>query len=135
MEDFISKIKDYLAIINENIKDIDEKLIDFATLEVIDRVKLYLRRDDIETLNIERMLAQIINNGLKKSIKEMGTLEPNRAINSISDNGQSISYANVITNYFTTASDNEMFTGFSSVMARYRRVKVVNPQEYEISNS
>lgn len=130
MDDRIAKIKKYLEILNKNIKDIDESVISFTIGEVIDRVQLYLRREDIPE-KLERILANVINTGIKKAIKDIDNLEPDRAINSISDNGQSISYANAITNYFTVASDNELFSGFTSVMARYRRIKVVNSREYE----
>ena len=55
-------------------------------------------------------------------------------INSISDNGQSISYANEVTRYFTTVSDEELFTGFTSLLSRYRRIKVVYPNNNEAEN-
>jgi ABC-type uncharacterized transport system substrate-binding protein len=57
-----------------------------------------------------------------------------RAISSVSDNGQSVSYANEVTRYFATASDDELFTGFTALLSRYRRVKVVYPTNDENSD-
>lgn len=131
----VARIKEYLTIINKNIVDIEKDnkgLIDFCINEVGDRVSLYLNSDTIPT-KVERMLANIINTGLKKCLKEIelsneGTNAVDQAISSISDNGQSISYANEVTKYFTTVSDEELFTGFSTILSRYRRVKVVYPK-------
>ena len=138
MDEIIAKIKEYLKIINANIDKIETdnpKLIDFAIGEVLDRVQLYLNSETIPT-KLERILANIVNTGLKKCLKEINiSNEDNTAIDqvvtSISDNGQSISYANEVTKYFTTVSDEELFTGFTSLLSRYRRVKVVYPKNNE----
>lgn len=129
MDEIIAKIKEYLLIINPNVEDDD--LLDFVIGEVIDRVQLYLNSDTIPT-RLERILANIVNTGLAKanaSISNNG--EVDQVITSISDNGQSISYANEVRKYFTTASDEELFTGFTALLSRYRRVKVVYPAKNE----
>lgn len=133
MDDIIAKIKEYLNIINPNTKTMDESLVLFCINEVIDRVQLYLNSDTIPT-KLERILASIVNNGLKRCLKDIElSSDDNTAVDqvvtSISDNGQSISYSNEITNYFTSTADNELFTGFESLLSRYRRVKVVYPKE------
>lgn len=135
MDETVAKITEYLKIINTNIDNIDEKLIEFSIYEVLDRVQLYLCSDTIPT-KLERILASIVNNGLKRCLKEIelskeDSTSTDQVITSISDNGQSISYANEITKYFTTASDEELFTGFSSLLSRYRRIKVVYPKKDE----
>lgn len=135
MDEIIAKIKEYLKIINKNIDAIDKEnkgLVDFVIEEVLDRVQLYLNSETIPT-KLERILANIVNNGLKKCLKDIEiSSEDNTAVDqvvtSISDNGQSISYANEVTKYFTTVSDEELFTGFTSLLSRYRRVKVVYPK-------
>lgn len=142
MDDIIANIKKYLKIINNNIDTIEEKnkgLLDFAIGEVLDRVQLYLNSDTIPT-KLERILANIVNTGLKKCLKEIeiskeDNTSVDQVVTSISDNGQSISYANEVTKYFTTASDEELFTGFSTLLSRYRRVKVVYPKINEETNS
>ena len=134
----IANIKKYLNIINKNIEVIEkanEGLVDFAIAEVLDRVQLYLNSETIPT-KIERILANIVNNGLKRCLKDISiSSEDNTAVDqvitSISDNGQSISYANEVTKYFTSVSDEELFTGFSQLLSRYRRVKVVYPANNE----
>lgn len=135
MDEIIAKIKEYLKIINNNIDNIEKEnkgLVDFAIGEVLDRVQLYLNSETIPT-KLERILANIVNTGLKKCLKDIEiSSEDNTAVDqvvtSISDNGQSISYANEVTKYFTTVSDEELFTGFTSLLSRYRRVKVVYPK-------
>ena len=142
MDEIIAKIKEYLKIINKNIDAIEKEnkgLLDFCIGEVLDRVQLYLNSETIPT-KLERILANIVNNGLKKSLKDIEiSSEDNTAVDqvvtSISDNGQSISYANEVTKYFTTASDEELFTGFTGLLSRYRRVKVVYPKNNETKNS
>ncbi len=138
MDEIIANVKKYLKIINKNIDNIEkenEGLVDFAINEVLDRVQLYLNSDTIPT-KLERILANIVNNGLKRCLKEIEiSKEDNTAVDqvvtSISDNGQSISYVNEVTNYFTTVSDEELFTGFSGLLSRYRRIKVVYPKNNE----
>ena len=129
MDEIIAKIKEYLQIINPSIQDND--LLDFVIGEVLDRVQLYLNSDTIPT-RLERILANIVNTGLAKanaSISNNG--EVDQVITSISDNGQSISYANEVKQYFATATDDELFSGFAGLLSRYRRVKVVYPANNE----
>lgn len=142
MDEVIANIKKYLKIINKNIETIEKDnkgLVDFAIDEVIDRTQLYLNCETIPT-KLERILAGVVNNGLKKCLKDIEISKEDssavdKVVSSISDNGQSISYANEVTNYFTTASDEELFTGFSSLLSRYRRIKVVYPKSNDEQNS
>lgn len=135
MDDIIANIKKYLKIINKNIDAIEKDnkgLLDFVIAEVVDRVQLYLNSETIPT-KLERILANIVNTGLKKSLKDIelsneDNTAVDRVVTSISDNGQSISYANEVTKYFSTVSDDELFTGFTGLLSRYRRVTVVYPK-------
>lgn len=127
----VEKIKTNLKIINRKIDQIEKNnpdLIEFVIQTTIDRVELYLGCELPEKL--ERILSQVVNNGLKKCLKEIEISEEDdtavdQVITSISDNGQSISFANETIKYFTTSSDEELFTGFTSLLSRYRRIKVV----------
>ena len=138
MDEMYANIKNYLKIINKNVDEIEqnsEGLIDFVIGEVTDRVMLYLNSETIPE-KIERILANIVNTGLTRCQKTIertkeGALDVDRAVSSISDNGQSISYANEVTRYFTTANDDELFTGFTNLLNRYRRVTVVYPKSNE----
>ena len=132
MDDIIANIKKYLKILNPNTETMDGELVNFAIAEVLDRVQLYLNSETIPT-KLERILANIVNTGLKKCLTEIeiskeDSTAVNRVVTSISDNGQSIQYANEVTKYFTSVSDEELFTGFTSLLSRYRRVKVVYPK-------
>lgn len=133
----IARIKEYIHIINPSVVIEDNDLLDFCINEVGDRVQLYLNSDTIPTI-IERIIAKIINTGLikcQRDIELSSEGQVDRAINSVSDNGQSISYANEVTKYFTNANDEELFSGFTSLLSRYRRVKVVYPKNNDESNS
>lgn len=136
MEKTVNTIKQYLKIINPNVDKIESDnkgLIDFVIAEVLDRVQIYLCTDTLPN-KLERILANIVNVGLKKSLKNIELANEDntaieQAVSSVSDNGQSISFANEITKYFTNASDEELFTGFTDLLKRYRRVKVVYPKD------
>lgn len=142
MDETKAKIKEYLKIINANIDEVDQTntgLLDFVIGETLDRVQLYLNCETIPA-KLERILANIVNTGLARCLKTLERTKNNvadvdRAISSVSDNGQSVSYANEVTRYFTTASDDELFTGFTALLSRYRRVKVVYTSNNEKGNS
>ena len=121
------KIKNYLKIINPNIQ-VDDDIIIFSIEEVFDRLTLYLNRDDISE-NLDRLIGKIVNANIKKCIRDIELAKNNEVdsfVTSVEDNGQKISYSSELVNYFSTKSDNEIFTGFTSLLSRYRRVKVVN---------
>ena len=136
MDEQIAKSKEYLTILNkdiDSIEDTNDGLIDFVIAETLDRVQLYLNSETIPS-KLERILANIVNTGLTKALATITATsngEVDQVVTSISDNGQSISYANEIKRYFTTASDDELFTGFTSLLSRYRRVTVVYPKTNE----
>lgn len=131
-------IRKYLKILNKNISEIEKDnpgLVDFCINEVLDRVQLYLNSEIIPT-KLERILAEIVNTGLSKTLKKIQLSNEDitavdLAVTSISDNGQSISYSNEVIKYFTTSTDEELFSGFSSLLSRYRRIKVVYPKNNE----
>ena len=132
MDEMVAKIKEYLKILDPNIEDNDD-LLDFVIRETLDRVQLYLNSETIPEI-LTRVLARMINTCLKKVNEEISSSD-NQVISSISDNGQSISYANEVKKYFTSATDEELFSGFTSILSRYRRVKVVYPKDDETENS
>lgn len=77
LEALVAAIRKNLKIINHNVDRIDTEnpeLIDFTIEEVIDRVLLYLNREDMP-LKLERILAKIVNTGLKRSLKDISVSE------------------------------------------------------------
>lgn len=128
MEELKNNVKKYLKIINSKYGELDEDFVDFLIDETLDRVSLYLNSETIPN-KLERIIAGVVNNGLSKFNTE------NLVISSLSDNGQSITYTNEVKKYFSTSSDEELFTGFTSLLNRYRRIKVVYPETNENGNS
>jgi hypothetical protein len=117
-----TRIKEYAKLLNDKIEDGD--LLDFVTLEVKDRVLVYLN-DEILDTKLERIVARIVSGVFTESLESKdGELEHN--ISSVSDNGQTISYSDKVKSYLVSTDDSELFSGFSKLLAPYRRVNVAS---------
>ena len=117
-----TRIKEYAKLLNDKIEDGD--LLDFVTLEVKDRVLVYLNDDELDA-KLERIVARIISGVFTESLESKdGELEHN--ISSVSDNGQTISYSYKVKSYLVSTDDSELFSGFSKLLAPYRRVNVAS---------
>jgi hypothetical protein len=117
-----SRIKEYAKLLNNKIEDGD--LLDFVTLEVKDRVLVYLNDEVLDT-KLERIVARIVSGVFTESLESKdGELEHN--ISSVSDNGQTISYSDKVKSYLVSTDDSELFSGFSKLLAPYRRVNVAS---------
>ena len=117
-----TRIKEYAKILNDKIEDGD--LLDFVTLEVKDRVLVYLNDEKLDT-KLERIVARIVSGVFTESLESKdGELEHN--ISSVSDNGQTISYSDKVKSYLVSTDDSELFSGFSKLLAPYRRVNVAS---------
>lgn len=115
-----TRIKEYAKLLNDKIEDGD--LLDFVTLEVKDRVLVYLNDEVLDT-KLERIVARIVSGVFTESLESKdGELEHN--ISSITDNGQTISYSDKVKSYLVSTDDSELFSGFSKLLAPYRRVNV-----------
>lgn len=120
------QIEDYAKKLNSTITDDDSNLLDFVVSEVADRVMLYLNDDHIDE-QLNRVIARIVSGIFNQTKASQSSSSPDLAISSVSDNGQSVSYANEVANYLSTTTDNELFTGFETLLNRYRRINVVSP--------
>ena len=117
-----TRIKEYAKLLNDKIEDGD--LLDFVTLEVKDRVLVYLNDETLDT-KLERIVARIVSGVFTESLESKdGELEHN--ISSVSDNGQTISYSDKVKSYLVSTDDSELFSGFSKLLAPYRRVNVAS---------
>ena len=117
-----TRIKEYAKLLNDKIEDGD--LLDFVTLEVKDRVLVYLNDEVLDT-KLERIVARIVSGVFTESLESKdGELEHN--ISSVSDNGQTISYSDKVKSYLVSTDDTELFSGFSKLLAPYRRVNVAS---------
>lgn len=121
------QIEDYAKKLNSTITDDDSDLLDFVVSEVADRVILYLNDDHIDE-QLNRVIARIVSGIFNQTKASQSSSSPDLAISSVSDNGQSVSYANEVVNYLSTTTDNELFTGFETLLNRYRRINVVSPE-------
>lgn len=120
-------IEDYAKKLNSTIAEDDGDLLDFVVSEVADRVMLYLNDDHIDE-QLNRVIARIVSGIFNQTKASQSSSSPDLVISSVSDNGQSVSYANEVANYLSTTTDNELFTGFETLLNRYRRINVVSPE-------
>ena len=117
-----TRIKNYAKLLNSRIED--GELLDFVTLEVLDRVLVYLNDNTLDQ-KLERIVARIVSGVFAESQESLdGELSHN--ISSISDNGQTISYSEKVKSYLVSTDDEELFSGFSKLLAPYRRVNVAS---------
>ncbi len=117
-----TRIKNYAKLLNNEIEDGD--LLDFVVLEVVDRVLIYLNDKELDE-RLERVVARIVSGIFTESVEtENGQLS--HGISSISDNGQTISYSDKVKSYLVSSDDTELFSGFSKLLAPYRRVNVAS---------
>lgn len=122
MEEQVQRIKGYVkqfTTINQG----EESLLEYSIEAVIDRLLLFL---GVKELNkqFERVVADVVSKVFHKYKKDQ-TTGPTAQIQTISDNGQSITYASEMRNYLMTASDNELFFGVIDLLKVYRKPKVV----------
>ena len=126
-EEQIARIAENVKIVNKTITDYYFDLLDYVIKEVIDRALLYLNHEDLD-VRFERVIVNIVDGIFRKYKISINNGEVEMGISSASDNGQSVSYFNEVKNYLTTASDNELFGGFVSLLSRYRSIKVVTSE-------
>jgi len=117
-----TRIKNYAKLLNNRIED--GELLDFVTLEVLDRVLVYLNDSTLDQ-KLERIVARIVS-GVFAESQESSDGELSHNISSISDNGQTISYSEKVKSYLVSTDDEELFSGFSKLLAPYRRVNVAS---------
>ena len=122
-EEQLTRIKTYTTTINSTITDAN--LLDYVAKEVCERVLIYLNADTLDE-SLERIVARIVSGIFNQTKTNQNSSEPDLAVSSMSDNGQSVSFSENLKNYLATTDDNELFSGFSKLLARYRRINVVS---------
>ena len=122
----LDRIKGYVKAIDNAASDASANaLLEYCINEVYDRVLLYLNDTTLDEA-LERVVARIVSGIFNQTTNSKTSTESDQAISSVSDNGQSVSFSNEIKNYLATTEDNELFAGFSKLLARYRRINVVS---------
>ena len=126
-DQFISKLKEKLKVVNSITENND--LVDFLSLEMADRLSLYLNLDTTNRLQYDERLVSIsvrvVSSLLQETKDKVAGSSTETKIQSISDNGQTITFSNVAKNYIATASDSELFGGVANILKPYRRCNVV----------
>ena len=130
-DQFISKLKEKLKAINIAIDNAENNaLVDFLALEMADRLSLYLNLDTTNKLQFDERLVSIsvrvVSSLLQEAKDKIAGSSTETKIQSISDNGQTITFSNIAKNYIVTASDNELFGGVANILKPYRRCNVVS---------
>lgn len=120
----IARLKAYTILVNAS-AEADDELLVFVVEEILDRVRLYLNRDDVPVI-VERPLAKVIASIFNKYKNTVASNDVETQISSVSDNGQSVSYSNSVKSYLTTSSDDELFTGVNELLKRYRGLHFVS---------
>ena len=127
-DQFISKLKEKLKVVNSITENND--LVDFLSLEMADRLSLYLNLDTTNRLQYDERLVSIsvrvVSSLLQETKDKVAGSSTETKIQSISDNGQTITFSNVAKNYIATASDSELFGGVANILKPYRRCNVVS---------
>ena len=122
----LDRIKGYVKVIDNAASDASANaLLEYCINEVYDRVLLYLNDTTLDEA-LERVVARIVSGIFNQTTNSKTSTESDLAISSVSDNGQSVSFSNEVKNYLATTEDNELFAGFSKLLARYRRINVVS---------
>ena len=122
----LNRIKDYVKTINETASEASmDDILTYTINEIYDRVLIYLNDTALDEA-LERIVARIVSGIFNQTINSKGSTQSDSAISSVSDNGQSVSFSNEIKNYLASTEDNELFAGFSKLLARYRRINVVS---------
>ena len=128
-DQFISKLKEKLKAINVTVNSADSNaLVDFLALEMADRLSLYLNlTNDNKPRYDERLVSisvRIVSSLVQEAKDKLSGSSTESKIQSISDNGQTITFSNIAKNYITTASDSELFEGVANILKSYRRIRV-----------
>lgn len=132
-DSFVEALKTATKTINEASADSDkDSLLTYVCQEIADRISVYLNlAPNVDnTFEFDQRLvkigARIVSGVFTQTKTNISGETVDTSISSISDNGQSISYGNATRNYLATATDGELFGGFTELLKPYRRVHVVS---------
>lgn len=129
------QIEQYAKLLNSNIPEPGDATLDFIVDEVADRVMIYLNANSIDPI-LDRVLARIVVGVFNKAVAEKtNTGGEAREVKQISDNGQSVTYGDEAKNYLASATDADIFSGFETILKRYRRADCGNSSIIQSSSS
>ena len=129
-DEFEEKVVEVLKSRNEKANS-DEDLAKDVVNEIAERISLYLQLVPNEEgtylfdSRLVKVAARIASGVFTRTAGETTGDVGELQIASISDNGQSISYADKVRSYIDTAEDEEVFSGCTSLLKPFRRCRVV----------
>lgn len=129
-DEFENQVVEVLKSRNDKAAENDALARDVVN-EVADRISLYLQlqpNDDNNYMFDERLIkvaARIASGVFTRTAEDKSGTGGDLQIASISDNGQSVSYADNVRSYLSTADDEEVFGGFAKLLKPFRRCRVV----------
>lgn len=119
-EDQKIRIKDYALGYNSHIAD--GETLELVIDTVVDRILLYLNNTELDP-RIERIVAQAVVS-VYKQVNSDDSLDTEYGVKSVIDNGQHVTFSDSAKSYLTTASDADVLSGFTDLLAPYRRLHV-----------
>lgn len=159
MDDVIARIKGFVTTLYPTILtdlSISNEYLEFIVGDVVDRALVYMNRDqlvyqyekDLVSYSqdnsaydlfwaeyeypipprLEKTLAKVVV-GAVKTVKEHNTAELG-AVKSVSDNGQSVTFADQLTNFFSSSNESEVFSGSLELLDRYMLPTVLKDDNY-----
>ncbi len=108
------------------IQEEDNALLEYSIEAVRERLLIFLGASELKT-QFERVVADAVCKVFFKYKKDKND-GPAAQIQTITDNGQSITYADQMRNYLMTATDNELFSGVIELLKVYRKPRVVRDE-------
>ena len=121
-----AQFAEYVKVISSvAAEEANADLLAYVIDETYDRAILYLNRDSLPGV-CNRVIARVVSSVFDQTHNNQSSTSVELAVSSVSDNGQSVSYANEVQKYLATTDDEELFRGFAKLLAPYRRPNVVS---------
>ena len=131
MTEIYDEIKSYIALIDPDLLEVEDKL-DFYIEDVVDRVLVYTNRQQLIDEGVD--LAEVIPARIRKGIASMvsqfyrtmqSSIEGSKEVTSVADHGQKVSFSNEIRSSFIGTEDKEIFGSFASTLNNFRLPTIV----------
>lgn len=120
-DDQKTTVKAYVTTLNSNV--VPDALLDLVLDTVVDRVLLYLNETVIAE-KLERVIAQVVVNAYQQALAGSTETSQEQGVATVSDNGQSVTFSKT-KQYLATSNDQEIFSGFTTLLNSYRRPHVI----------
>ncbi len=136
MDAVTERIKEYVILLDSSLED--DGLLDFVIADVIDRALVYMNRVQLiaeyEEYDgedgpptplppvLERALARVVVSSLQTVHSQVAK---QMEASTVEDNGQKVTFSGVLSSYFNSISDRELFADVKEILNKYRLATVV----------